>query len=58
MKVFCFNKYINVNKDLDILNNKKKIEYKNYLGNICNDSFMELYEESIRLAVNRINELK
>lgn len=58
MKVFCFNKYINVNKDLDILNNKKKIEYKNYLGNICNDSFMELYEESIRLAVNRINNLK
>ena len=58
MKVFCFNKYISVNNDLDILNEKKDIEYKNYLGNICNDSFMELYEESIKLAIDRINELK
>lgn len=55
MRVFSFNKYINVNKDIDILNNKKKIEYNNHIGNICNDSFMELYEESINMAICRIN---
>ena len=58
MRVFCFNKYISANKGLDILNEKKKIEYNNYLGNICNDSFMELYDESIKLAIDRINGLK
>jgi hypothetical protein len=57
-QVFCFNKYMEVNKDLDILNNKKKIEYNNYLGNKCNDSFLELYDECIRLSIDRINNLK
>ena len=57
-RIFCFNKYMNVNKNLDILNNKKEIEYNNYLGNKCNDSFMELYDKSIELAICRINGLK
>ena len=44
-----------VNYDLDILNKKKKLQYNNYLGNKCNDSFMELYDCSINLSIKRIN---
>lgn len=57
-KVSCFNKYMDLNKELDILNSKEQIEYKNYLGNTCYDSFMKLYEESIELAICRIKGLK
>lgn len=57
-KISGFNKYMNVNKGIDIVNEKKGIEYNNYLGNKCNDSFMELYNESIRVAICRINGLK
>ena len=57
-KLSKFNKYMNVNKGIDIVNDKKQIEYKNYLGCKCNDNFMELYEESIKLSLSRINGLK
>ena len=57
-KIFKYDKYIDVNNGLDILNVKKKIEYNDYLGNICNDSFMELYNKSIDLSICRINDLK
>ena len=53
-----FNKYISVNKGLDIINEKREIFYKDYLGNECNNSFMELYDESVRVAIKRINGLK
>jgi hypothetical protein len=56
--VFKFNKYISVNKDIDIINLSKKIEYKNYLDKNVNDSFVELYDESIKLAICRINGLE
>lgn len=57
-KIFCYDKYMNINSRLDILNVKKKIEYNNYLGNVCNNSFMELYRESIKLSICRINDLE
>lgn len=57
-RISGFNKYIMINKNLDILNNKKKIDYKDYLGNECNDSFMELYDKSIELSIKKINSLK
>ena len=57
-KLFKFNKYMSVNRDIDILNENKKIEYTDYLGNNSCDSFMELYNKSINLAVNRIKGLK
>ena len=53
-----FNKYMEVNIGLDIMNDNKDIEYNNYLNNTCNNSFMELYDESIELAICRINGLK
>ena len=57
-EIFRYDKYMEVNNGLDILNKKKKIEYNNYLGNKCNDSFMELYEQSIVLSICRIIELE
>lgn len=57
-RISYFNKYISINKDIDIVNDNKKISYNNYLGNRCNDSFIELYNESILLSLNRINNLK
>ena len=57
-KITGFNKYININKNIDIVNNDRKICYKDYLGNECNSSFMELYDKSIELSIKRINELK
>lgn len=57
-KISGFNKYININKNIDIVNDKKKIYYKDYLGNMCNNSFMELYNKSIELSIERINGLK
>ena len=58
IKISCFNKYMSVNKGLDVVNSENKIYYKDYLGCECNDSFMELYDKSIKLAIDRINNLK
>ena len=58
MKISCFNKYKSVNKDLDIVNSNKNICYKDYLGYECNDSFIGLYDKSVKLAIDRINGLK
>jgi len=57
-KMFKFNKYIDKNKDIDIVNNNKDIYYKDYLGNKINDSFIELYNKSIELSIDRIKNLK
>lgn len=57
-KLSRFNQYLETNKDLDIVNSKREIYYKDYMGNPCNDSFMDLYEKSITLAVERIHHLK
>lgn len=58
MGICSFDRYIYLNNNLDIINYDKKIRYKNYLGNDCNDSFMELYNKSIEMAICRINGLK
>ena len=58
MKISRFNKYIEINGNLDIINDRNNINYINYFGNNCNDSFMNLYDDSIRLAINRINGLE
>ena len=57
-KISGFDRYISINKDIDILNNDENICYKDYLGNLVNDSFMELYDKSVDLTVERINSLK
>ena len=57
-KISGFDRYINVNKDIDFVNEEKNIYYKDYRGNLVNDSFMELYDKSIVLAIERINQLK
>lgn len=57
-KISGFDKYISINKDIDIVNNDKSIYYKDYLGNRVNDSFIDLYNKSIELSIKRINALK
>ena len=57
-KIFGFDKYISVNENIDIVNEDRDIYYKDYLGNEVNYSFMELYDKSIELSINRINSLK
>ena len=57
-KISSFDKYIIINKDIDIVNDKKDIYYKDYLGNLVNDSFIDLYNKSIELSIERINGLK
>ena len=57
-KISGFDKYISINKDIDIVNNDKSIYYKDYLGNRVNDSFIDLYNKSIELSIKRINRLK
>ena len=58
IKFSKFDKFIEVNKDLDIVNSNNKIKYNNYLGEECFDSFMNLYNISIEHAICRINNLK
>lgn len=53
-----FDEFIDVNKNLDIVNSSKMIEYNNYQGELCNYSFMELYDKSKDEAICRINNLK
>lgn len=57
-KISGFDKYISINKGIDIVNGDKSIYYKDYLGNEINDSFIDLYNKSIELSIDRINSLK
>lgn len=50
-RISGFNKFINDNKDIDIFNNDSRIYYKDYLGYENNDSVIELYDESIEMAI-------
>lgn len=54
-RISGFNKFINDNKDIDIFNNDSRIYYKDYLGYENNDSVIELYDESIEMAIIYIN---
>lgn len=58
IKMSSFDKYMDLNRNLDIVNDRVKIKYKNYAGEICDNKFIDLYEESISLSLCRINELK
>lgn len=57
-KISGFDRYISINKDIDIVNSDESIHYKDYLGNEIDYSFMELYDKSVDLSVERINQLK
>lgn len=58
MKIFKFNKYIDINKNIDIVNLNKEIYYKDCFGNEINNSFIELYDKSIELSIDRIKNLE
>ena len=57
-KISGFDRYISINKDIDIVNENKNIYYKDYLSNEVNYSFMDLYNKSVELSIDRINSLK
>ena len=52
-----FNKFISNNENVDLLNNDRSIEYLDYENNKCNDNLDTLYDESVDLAVNNINDI-
>ena len=56
VKFSKFDKYKRVNK-LDLVNDRKRIYYKNFDGVKCNDSLMELYYKSIEESIKKIDEV-
>ena len=54
-KIIGLNKFLDNNKDIDLFNDNNKIIYKYYLGYDCYDSLLSLYEESIDIACEYIN---
>ena len=50
-------KFLENNKNIDLLNNNHLIKYKNYLKKDTSDSLIEVYEESIKRTINYINEV-
>ena len=56
-KLSGFNKFINVNKNIDIFNRDNKIFYNNYLGYNENSSVIDLYNESVLLACEYIKNI-
>lgn len=57
-KIFKFNKFIDRNKNIDVVNDSREIFYKDYFGNERNDSFIDLYNKSIELSIERITNLE
>lgn len=56
-KISGFNKFMEVNKNVDIVNDNHKISYKNYLGYECNDDLMMLYDKCISRSLKYINKV-
>lgn len=56
-KILKLNKFLETNKDIDLLNHKHKIEYKNIKGELERESFDTLYEQSIKKALKDIKEI-
>lgn len=58
-KMFKFDKFMDCNKDIDLVNNDRLINYKNYLNKECNYAVEELYKESIDMTIlyiDKVNE--
>ena len=53
--IYGLNKFLNKNKNIDILNDKEKIIYKNSLREEDNESLIKIYDESIIIALEYIN---
>ena len=52
-----YTNFININKNIDLLNNNNEIEYRNINNETRKDSFNNLYEESIRIALKEIEKI-
>ena len=58
-KISGFDRFIAINKNVDIFNEDKKIRYKDYLGHDCYDDVIALYDKSVLRAwkyIIKINE--
>ena len=56
-KISGFNKFIKRNKDVDILNDNHRINYTNYIGYNEDNNILDLYNESVDLAVCYISNI-
>ena len=56
-KVFGMNKFLNNNRDVDLLNNKKKYSYKLRDGKESNGNIDFVYKNSVNKAINYINKV-
>ena len=56
-KVLKLNKFLNTNKDIDLLNHNHKIKYKDIKGKECIKDFDTLYEDSVQKALDDIKKI-
>lgn len=56
-KLSGFNKFMRINKNIDLFNNKNKIVYRNYCDKECKNNLDELYNLSVTRAIKYINEI-
>ena len=53
-KISGLNRFLNNNKNIDLLNDKSDIKYKDYQKKDCNDSLIKLYDKCIDRTINYI----
>lgn len=56
-KISGFDKFKNVNKDIDLVNTSHAVTYKDYLGNESKSDLITLYRECIDRAIDYISKL-
>ena len=55
-KVSGFNKFMEINKDIDLFNHNHKVKFKDINGKECDKDFDELYADSVKKALRDIKE--
>ena len=56
-KISAFDEFMKDNKDIDLFNNNRSIDYKDYRGKKSNNNLDSVYQESIDRAVSYINKI-
>ena len=57
IKLSGFSEFRVNNKDIDLVNNDRKINYIDYFGNNSNDNLIYIYEDSVKEAIKYINKV-
>ena len=56
-KISGFNKFMETNKAIDLLNNRHITSYKDYKGEACTSDLVTLYDECLNRTVKYINDI-